>query len=341
MATERSRHDRKEIPFAPSDSCGRVLRHHPVNDHAMPGTSDEVPTITAPSSLGIHDIALPGDDLSWGAVDYVATNMVFTAMPLSWHRHLGHELLFMLKGASGYHFDQGQKMELTGGHFLLIPARMAHRGARHVREPSTLCAVILSDQRAGWNGSIFTPDESAWIRSSFSTETPQIRPMTAAMRQTTRWLHENMLSHNRADERGRELLVGIRLQVSFLIFQAALQIRQQPETSPTLLIERAKAYLTSHHAEPFTIHHLTEHTRCSRTRLFQSFKQETGMTPVDWLQRYRVGKALELLQTTNRTLDDIATAVGLTSGAYLCNTVKRYTGSTPGAHRKAAAKGSE
>jgi AraC-like DNA-binding protein len=63
------------------------------------------------------------------------------------------------------------------------------------------------------------------------------------------------------------------------------------------------------------------------------------MTPVDWLQRFRVGKALELFQTTNRTLDDIATAVGLTSGAYLCNTVKRYTGRTPGQHRKAAAKG--
>lgn len=300
----------------------------------MSRASDEAQIITAPNSLGIHEIPLSGGDLSWGAVDYVTTNMVSTAVPLNWHRHLGHELLFMLKGASGYHFDQGQKMELTGGHFMLIPARMAHRGARHVREPSTLCAVILSAQVAAWSGCIFTPDEADWIRRSLFTETPQIRPMTAAMRHATRWLHENLVNNNRAGGKHRELLVGIRLQSSFLIFQAALQISQQAKTSPTVLIERAKTYLTSHHAEPFTMSHLIEHTGCSRTRLYQAFKQETGMTPVDWLQRHRVGKAVELLQTTTRTLMDIASAVGLTSAAYLCHVIKRYTGLTPGEHRR-------
>jgi AraC-like DNA-binding protein len=259
--------------------------------------------------------------------------MVFKAKPLGWHRHLGCELLFMFKGASGYHFEDGEKMELVGGHFMLIPARMAHRGVRNVREPSSLCAVILSSQCEAWNGSIFTPDEAVWIRSSLSTQMPEIRPMTAAMRQTTRWLHENLVNHNRAGGKNRELVVGIRLQVSFLILQAALQVSQQAKFSPTLLIERAKDYLTSHHAEPFIMSHLTEHTRCSRTRLFQAFKQETGMTPVDWLQRFRVGKVVELLQTTNRTLDDIASEVGLTSAAYLCHVVKQYTGKTPGSHR--------
>jgi AraC-like DNA-binding protein len=310
-----------------------------MNDFAMSGASGDVPTISAPNSLGINDLALSGGDLSWGAVDYVATKMVFMAMPLNWHRHPGQELLFLLKGASGYHFDQGQKTELTGGHFMLIPARMAHRGARHVREPSTLCAVILSDEDAAWSGGIFTPDEAAWIRRSLGTETPQIRPMTAAMRHAARWLRENLVNLDRAKSRDRELLVGIRLQVSFLILQAALQMSQPPKASPTLLIERAKAYLTSHHAEPFTMSHLTEHTRCSRTRLFQAFKQETGMTPVDWLQRFRVGKAVELLQTTDRTLEDIAAAVGLTSGPYLCHTVKRYTGRTPGGHRRTTVPG--
>lgn len=300
----------------------------------MSCSSDDVPTISAPNFLSLHDLALSGDDLSWGALDYVSTSMRFAAEPLNWHRHPGQELLFMLKGASGYQFDGGQKMELTGGHFMLIPGCMAHRGARLVREPSTLCAVILSAEATAWSGGIFTPDEAAWIRSSLCTETPQIRPMTAAMRHATRWLHENMVNLDRAKSRDRELLVGIRLQTGFLVLQAAFQISEQAETSPTLLIERAKAYLTSHHAEPFTMSHLTEHTRCSRTWLFQAFKQETGMTPLDWLQRFRVGKAVELLQTTDRTLEDIATAVGLTSGPYLCHTVKRYTGRTPGGHRR-------
>jgi AraC-like DNA-binding protein len=98
-------------------------------------------------------------------------------------------------------------------------------------------------------------------------------------------------------------------------------------------VERAKSYFVTRYAEPVTIDAVAEHVRCGRTRLYQAFKQETGMTPVDWLQRHRVGKAVELLHTTDRTLMDIASAVGLTSAAYLCHVIKRYTGHTPGEHR--------
>jgi AraC-like DNA-binding protein len=99
-------------------------------------------------------------------------------------------------------------------------------------------------------------------------------------------------------------------------------------------VERAKSFFVTRYAEPVTIDAVAEHVRCGRTRLYQAFKQETGMTPVDWLQRHRVGKAVELLHTTNRTLMDIASAVGLTSAAYLCHVIKRYTGHTPGEHRR-------
>jgi AraC-like DNA-binding protein len=294
----------------------------------MPGTFSEHPIITAPKSLGRHDIAMSGKEMSCGVVDYVATNTSFAADPLNWHQHLGYELLFMLRGTSGYQFEDGEKMKRSG-----------HRGVQNIREPSTICAIVLKSRRAKWTHNIFTPEETAWIQTKFSAETPQIRSMTPAMRQTAKWLHETMVRHSRSFELNGAHFAHIRLQAALLILQAANRISDQEQGSPTMVIERAKSYLVSRYAEPFTIDQLTAHTDCSRTRLFQAFKQQTGMTPVDWLQRFRVGKALELFQTTNRTLDDIATAVGLTSGAYLCNTVKRYTGRTPGQHRKAAAKG--
>jgi AraC-like DNA-binding protein len=305
----------------------------------MPGTFSEHPIITAPKSLGRHDIAMSGKEMSCGVVDYVATNTSFAADPLNWHQHLGYELLFMLRGTSGYQFEDGEKMKLTGGHFMVIPPRSGHRGVQNIREPSTICAIVLKSRRAKWTHNIFTPEETAWIQTKFSAETPQIRSMTPAMRQTAKWLHETMVRHSRSFELNGAHFAHIRLQAALLILQAAHRISDQEQGSPTMVIERAKTYLVSRYAEPFTIDQLTAHTDCSRTRLFQAFKRQTGMTPVDWLQRFRVGKALELFQTTNRTLDDIATAVGLTSGAYLCNTVKRYTGRTPGQHRKAAAKG--
>ena len=172
------------------------------------------------------------------------------------------------------------------------------------------------------------------MQSSFSTDTPQIRPMTPAMRQTggcTRtWCGRSLSGEDHV------VLANLRLQAYSVILHAAHQISQEERCSSIRVVDRAKSYLISRHAKPITIDQLTFHVHCGRTRLFQAFKQETGMTPVDWLQRYRVSKALELLQSTNRTLNDIAAAVGLTSAAYLCHIVKQYTGRTPGSHRRAA-----
>jgi AraC-like DNA-binding protein/mannose-6-phosphate isomerase-like protein (cupin superfamily) len=303
----------------------------------MSGTASEFPIVTAPVSLGRHDIALSGRELCWGMVDYLATNTSFSADPLNWHKHPGHELLFMIRGASGYQFEQGEEIELAGGHFMVIPPSTAHRGVRDIRGPSTVCAIILESRRKGEENGVFTTAEQAWMRSAFSAGKPLSRPMTPAMRQTARRLHESMVRHGQYSGEDQALLADLRLHAAFLILQAAREILQHERVSPIKVVERAKSYLSLRHAGGVTIDEVAEHVGCGRTRLYQAFKRETGMTPVDWLQRYRVGTALELLQTTDRTLMDIASAVGLTSAAYLCHIIKQYTGRTPGSHRRAAA----
>lgn len=83
-------------------------------------------------------------------------------------------------------------------------------------------------------------------------------------------------------------------------------------------------------------HHdvLATHTSTSRARLFANFKRETGMSPNDWLQRRRIEAATDLLRTTNRKLEDIAAACGFTSAPYFCHVFRKYTGTTPGKHRR-------
>ena len=300
----------------------------------MSETASEFPIVTTPVSLGRHDIALSGRELCCGMIDYLATNTSFSADPLNWHKHPGLELLFMIRGASGYHFEQGEEIELAGGHFMVIPPGTAHRGVRDIREPSTVCAIILDSRRTGEKNGVFTTGEQAWMRSAFSAGIPLSRPMTPAMRQTARRLHESMVRHGQHSGEDHALLADLRLHVASLILHAAREILQHEHVSPIKVVERSKSYFVTRYAEPVTIDAVAEHVRCGRTRLYQAFKQETGMTPVDWLQRHRVGKAVELLQTTDRTLMDIASAVGLTSAAYLCHVIKRYTGHTPGEHRR-------
>ena len=64
------------------------------------------------------------------------------------------------------------------------------------------------------------------------------------------------------------------------------------------------------------------------------FKESTGTTPHRWLQRERVQLAQSLLETTGRTLEQIALKTGFGDVQLLRLHFKREVGTTPGAYRR-------
>jgi len=79
---------------------------------------------------------------------------------------------------------------------------------------------------------------------------------------------------------------------------------------------------------------LAEAAGCSRSRLFQLFKQATGMTPNDYLQRLRVKEASAMLiNQPGASITDVAFSNGFSSSQYFCNVFRKYTGTTPVAFR--------
>ncbi|ALJ13730.1 GlxA family transcriptional regulator [Sphingopyxis macrogoltabida] len=70
-------------------------------------------------------------------------------------------------------------------------------------------------------------------------------------------------------------------------------------------------------------------------RTFQRrFKAATAMTPVEYVQHIRVGKARELLEFTRRTVDQIAWSVGYEDAAAFRKLFHRITGLSPNEYRQ-------
>lgn len=70
-------------------------------------------------------------------------------------------------------------------------------------------------------------------------------------------------------------------------------------------------------------------------RTFQRrFKAATAMTPVEYVQHIRVGKARELLEFTKRTVDQIAWTVGYEDAAAFRKLFHRITGLSPQEYRQ-------
>jgi AraC-like DNA-binding protein len=65
------------------------------------------------------------------------------------------------------------------------------------------------------------------------------------------------------------------------------------------------------------------------------FRQELGMTPIDYLNRYRVLQAQRLLRETNQSITTIALEVGFSSSSYFSRMFRRLTGRSPDEYRRA------
>jgi two-component system response regulator YesN len=95
-----------------------------------------------------------------------------------------------------------------------------------------------------------------------------------------------------------------------------------------------KAYVSrEYNNEQVSLKMISAHVRISPSHLSKIFSQETGQTITEYLTQIRIGKAKELLKTTNNKTFEIAYKVGYNDSHYFSNIFKKTTGFTPREYR--------
>jgi transcriptional regulator GlxA family with amidase domain len=109
--------------------------------------------------------------------------------------------------------------------------------------------------------------------------------------------------------------------------------RQVPEpgsegTAPT------REWALHHLHADLDLQTLARHARMSVRTFSRRFKAETGMSPGSWLLQQRVRHAQHLLETTDLSVDRVATEAGLGTAASLRHHLRGTIGVSPLAYRK-------
>lgn len=89
-------------------------------------------------------------------------------------------------------------------------------------------------------------------------------------------------------------------------------------------------------ARPWTVEALAGKARLSRSAFAARFRQRVGRSPLDYLTRWRMVKAGQMLRRKGLSLGEVATKVGYESEAAFSKAFKREMGAAPGAWRSAA-----
>ena len=100
-------------------------------------------------------------------------------------------------------------------------------------------------------------------------------------------------------------------------------------TEHTNAVNRAIRYIADHSAEKIMREDLCSITAMSRTAFSKAFKEVTGTTTKELLLGIRIRKAQFLLQYTDKTLNEIASEVGLYDKSYLTHLFSEHFGMTP------------
>jgi AraC-like DNA-binding protein len=72
----------------------------------------------------------------------------------------------------------------------------------------------------------------------------------------------------------------------------------------------------------------------SRVQLYRKIKSITGSSPVELLRTTRLKRAYQLLMTTDKSVSEVAYAVGFTAPSYFSKCFKEEYGMVPGDIRK-------
>ncbi len=135
------------------------------------------------------------------------------------------------------------------------------------------------------------------------------------------------------NEPAKDVLASLKLR--------ELLVRLMQTQARSLLIQESKRwlnqnrlavaveYIKTHLHEKISIDELCKKSCMSRQHFFRSFKQEFGITPIEFINQERVKRAKELLAFSNLSISEVCFQVGFSSVAYFDRVFKFLVGKSP------------
>ena len=115
--------------------------------------------------------------------------------------------------------------------------------------------------------------------------------------------------------------------------EAVLDHRRKAVTHTRRLVHKAMAFIHTNYMEPLRRDEIAARVGLSERHLNRCFQEEIGVTPMTYLNRYRIKQSKTLLESGQMSITEIALAVGFSSSGYFIRVFRKETGITPHAYQ--------
>ncbi len=256
-------------------------------------------------------------------------------MSVAWHWHEEMECIYVEHGVTTIHTGR-EKFRLHEGQAMFINCNTLH-GARGIAGTGCRYHSMVFHPRLVGGGL----DSIYWEK--YLDPIIKKGPRSLAFDGRKPWheqaqaLIEAAWQEGAANEPGYEFRVRTILsQLIFLIFKnhpVALLKNSPKNLRDGERIRQMLQFISEHYDEPLTMQDIADSASISESECLRCFHTAVDLSPIQYLKRYRILKASQMLRDSGARIGDIASACGFTDPSYFNRAFRAQKGVTPGEYR--------
>ncbi|NQT57367.1 MAG: helix-turn-helix domain-containing protein [Bacteroidetes bacterium] len=251
------------------------------------------------------------------------------------HTHDHHELVFCTNG-SGFQINETQTMPLEQGDIFFFPAGQPHNS--YCREGQRFSLLVFSFTRDAFSRK---PDSlMEMLIPSLTENAMHENKIPCASPELVQPLLEKSLAEFRNHDIAYISASQLYLEQFFITlwrdksFQNKFKITNHQPT-PMDHIKKVVDYIEYQYNQPLSIAGILSFCPLSRSHFHTTFKQYTGCSFIEHLQKVRINNACRMLtELENLQMIEIAHKCGFGNQSHFCHVFRKIKKMSPGQYRK-------
>ena len=245
-----------------------------------------------------------------------------------WHDDL--EFILILDGQMSYDVN-GQKILLQAGEGIFVNSRRFHYGYSDTAKECLFLCILLSPSLLSVNSYIAENSLQPLLQNMqfpYQKLVPAIPWQNAVLRDL------EMLYESNKDEIQPFMILEKFAHIFRLLAEHMNACTAYDKNTADILSLTAMiGYVQKNYANKILLKDISTAGHCCKTKCTALFQTYVGTSPVIYLNRYRLEKAVFLLQSTDMEITEIAYSCGFSNTSYFCEIFRKYYHTTPGKFR--------
>ena len=254
---------------------------------------------------------------------------------IPWHWHKEVEMFYIEKGTLEYNTPGGTVI-FPAGSGGLVNSNILHatKSLDSKKDTIQLDHIFDTSLISGQHGSLLDQKYILPFTGSPQTEILSFYPRTPKEKRLLKLLRNSFFLS--PDEFGYEILLRSalsKLWCLMLSLSRPLLDQKKPRSVSDQKVKSMMEYIREHYSEKLTVSQIALAAYISERECFRIFRQNLGMTPLEYVKNFRIRQACIMLSDPGLSVSYIGQSCGLGSSSYFGKTFREVMGCTPRDYR--------